>query len=969
LIVWAVAKGVPDMANKPKLSLSLQFDSNNNPLSGVGPGVGVAFIKAYFPQAHHVIRIASAYFTLKGYKISKDFISPETQLQILVGREEGVHVHDVLIDEIEDDFGDCDEVLHATIVDLLQRIRSGQFVIKDAREMQVKFHCKFYICDDQYIWHGSANYTYKGLKQSAEQVSVSKDEEEIRLFTSWYDEALTDAHDLLSDLIKKLESLIELVDPFDIYLKTLILLNNLPDLKRKPDAKVPTYFQKGVIANAINQANEFGGGLIVAATGLGKTTIGTEIARYLQFLQKVKRVILIAPKGVIGAWKRDFDDLDIPFKYFNTGILFQSSTNPKSQARQLEQTLKAADSETLIIIDEVHFFRNQLLFEQAKEQKSLVYKRLVPAVKAGAKIFLLTATVYGTNYQNLNSLLFLLPPNKKDPYGKLIPWEVKDAEEFTELPVVTILGLRHVLQMARERGDIDKNGRTFIQMSNEMRYLPEIIKLYHVRYDLFLRPELQYAFDNSYFDQANKTPNLRYDDETQRFLEGVTDSTRKSAIESWLSSPIAMLETIGKNISALGGEDEIFLDEDSAHLSKQRSKNVQPLAYQKEAEKNTLMYLGQKERQYVLQPLTVDLAGFDSNQDYKAVKLIEIIYEHCVQRKSKVIVFVNRHITAIYLLSVLERSFNEGLKVGCTVELTESSRGLKHDRSETLKKFAPRSYTSDIDYVPDEEYDVLICTDADGVGVNLQDADTVVNYDPPKSADVLFQRAGRILRMTIDPNRVVHLYTLVPSIVDSLDTQSAVYKDIQNIFERIRYRHEKSRSILGSSVISENEYAETRLDEEEIDVEKLTRESDSLKSIGGLWAESMLSHTAILEEYRPRAEGLSDYILSAKTYSDSTPYMFVLIKFEGKYIPILYDIVHEYIDKEETLKILDLISCTVSTPTANIEFSRVEQFANEAVQAWCKGKSIPVSSVRKICGLYLQPSDQAKDIKKFLRGK
>ncbi len=956
------------MANHRKLSLSLQLDSNNNLLSGVGPGVGFEFIKAYFPKAQNTIRIASAYFTLKGYKIGKDYILPKTQLQVLVGHEEGTHVQDALIHEVVADFGDSDEDLHDAILDLLQRIKNGHFVIRDARELQVKFHCKFYICDDKYIWHGSANYSGKGLKQSAEQVSVSNDQEQINQFTKWYDDALVNARDVLSELVEKLESLIKLVSPFDVYLKTLFLLNNLPDVKRRPDAKVPTYFQKGVIANAINQANEFGGGLIVAATGLGKTTIGTEIARYLQFLQKVKRVILIAPKGVMGAWKSDFDGLDIPFKYFNTGILFQSSTNPKSQARQLEQTLKTVDSETLIIIDEVHFFRNQLLFEKAKGQKSLVYKRLVPAVKAGAKIFLLTATVYGTNYQNLNSLLFLLPHRNKDPYGKLIAWEVKDAEEFTELPVVTILGLRHVLQMARERGDIDKNGRTFIQMSNEIRYLPETIKLYHLRYDLFFMPELQYAFDNSYFDQANKTPNLRYDDETHTFLEGVTDSTRKSAIESWLSSPIAMLETIGKNISALGGEDELFLNEDNARLSKQISKKVQLLAYQKEPEKNTLMYLGQKERQHVLQPLTVNLAGFDSNQDHKTIKLIEIIHEHCVKRKSKVIVFVNRHITAIYLLSVLERSFKERLRVGCTVELTESSRGLKEDRSETLKKFAPRSYTSAIDYVPDEEYDVLICTDADGVGVNLQDADTVVNYDPPKSADVLFQRAGRILRMTIDPNRVVHLYTLVPSIVGALDTQSAVYKDIQDIFERIKYRHEKSRSILGSSVISENEYAETRLDEEDINVEKLTRESDSLKSIGGLWAESMLNHTAILEEHCPRAEGLSDYILSAKTYSESTPYMFVLIKLEEKYIPILYDLEHEYIDREETLKILDLISCTVSTPTANIEFSTVEQFANEAVQVWCKGKNISVSGVRKICGLYLQPYDQAKDIKKFLKG-
>ncbi|MBL8080360.1 MAG: DEAD/DEAH box helicase family protein [Anaerolineales bacterium] len=933
------------MASKSKLELKLQRDSNGHPLSGVGSGVGLEFIKAYFPHAQNTIRIASAYFTLKGYKIGKEFILPKTKLQILVGREEGIHAKDALIKEIVDDFGDCDEDLHDAILDLLQRIDDKQFIIKDAREMQLRFHCKFYICDNKYIWHGSANYTGLGLKESAEQASVSKDLGQIDLFSEWYDIAAQEARDVLAELVERLKALTDLASPFDVYLKTLLLLNNLPDLKRKPRAKIPTYYQKGVIINAINQADKFGGGLIVAATGLGKTTIGVEIARYLLLSHKVKRVILIAPKGVMDNWEKDFDDFDIPVKYFNTSILFKkSSKNPKSQVAQLEKALVACDSETLVIIDEAHFFRNQLLLKMVKGQESSVYKRLIPAVKADAKIFLLTATVYGTNYQNLNSLLYLLPHRNKDSSDKLIPWEVKDSDGFTKLPVVTILGLPHVLKMARDRGDVDKNGRTFIQMSNEIRYLPEIIKLYSVRYDLFFMSDLKNAFDNRYFDQANKTPSFRYDDDTQKTLEGVTDTSRKVAIESWLSSPFAMLETIDKNLSAFGEDDEEVSQENK-----------------------TLMYLGKKEREYLLNPIAGNLASFDAMRDSKSLKLIGIIREHCVKGRGKVIVFVNRYITARYLLTNLEEYFKEELKIGCTVDFTENGQGLKENRSEVLKKFSPYSYDPDSDYIPDEEYDVLICTDADGVGVNLQDADTVVNYDPPKSADALFQRAGRVLRMTTDPNRVVHLYRLVPSVVDFSNEESAVCEDIKEIFERITYRHEKSRNILGSSVISENEYTERRL-EEEIDVEKLTREEDALDSIGGLWAESILSHTAVLEQNRPRAEELYDYILSAKTCSETTPYMFVLIEFEEKYIPILYSLKHEYVERDEPLKILDLISCKASTVRANIEFSEVEHSANQAVQAWCKIKNISLSSVRKICGLYLQPYEQAKDIKTFLKG-
>lgn len=940
------------MTNKTKLELKLQLDADKKPISGVGPGVGFEFIKAYFPKAQKTIKIASAYFSLKGYKIGKDFISPQTHLQILVGREEGVYVKDALIKEILDEFSSCEEDLYDAISDLINRINLGQFIIKDARELQVKFHSKFYICDDKYIWHGSANYTGNGLKQNAEQISVSTNLEQINLFSAWYDDALVNACDILGELLEKLEALTRMVNPFDVYLKTLFLLDNLPDLKRKPNTKTPTYYQKGVIANAIKQADEFGGGLIVAATGLGKTTIGVEISRHLLLSQQVKRIILIAPKGVVENWKRDFDDVDITPKYFNINTLFLKSTkSKKSQVKQLESALSASDNETLIVIDEVHFFRNQLLSQMTKGQPSLVYNRLNPVIKAGAKIFLLTATVYGTNYQNLNSLLYLLPHKKSDQTNKLTPWEVKNSDEFTRLPVVTILGLPHVLRMARNRNDIDENGRTFIKMSNEIRYLPESIKLYNIRYDLFLLQELQNAFDNAYFDQANKIPNFRYDDNTNSLLESVTDSIRNSAIEAWLSSSPAILDSIEENLTAFGKDDILPLENTNTR---------------KEDNRGTLMYLNRNERQKILRPIAAKLSNL---REDKYFKLIEIIERHCVTKTGKVIVFVNRYRTAQYLLGALEKEFNGKIQIGCTVETSEVILRLRENRSETLERFSPRSQSALDQYSPDEEYSVLICTDADGVGVNLQDADTVINYDPPKSADVLFQRAGRVLRMTTDPNRIVHLYNLLPSIAEFPETESSVYKNIKDVFERMKYRHEKSRSILGSSVISENEYTEKRLDEEEIDIEKLTRENDVLEAIGGLWAESILSHTAVLEQNRLQAESLGNYILSAMNYSDTIPYMFVLIEFEEKYIPVLYDLKHERIENYKILEILDLISCTKSTSRANVTFAEVEHYANVTVQIWCKVKKISVSDVRKICALYLEPRELAKDLKEFLKSK
>ena len=110
----------------------------------------------------------------------KNFILPDAQIQVLVGREEAANVQSTVVYELVTEFRQCETDLWETVFERIQELREGRFVIKDAREMQTRFHCKFY-------------------------------------------------------------------------------------------TRIPIYYQKGVIAHAIKQANQYGGALIVAATGLEKT--------------------------------------------------------------------------------------------------------------------------------------------------------------------------------------------------------------------------------------------------------------------------------------------------------------------------------------------------------------------------------------------------------------------------------------------------------------------------------------------------------------------------------------------------------------------------------------------------------------------------------------------------------------------------------------------------------------------------
>lgn len=961
--------------SKSKLALAVHSTPTGKLIAGVGSGIGLEFIKAYFPEARSIVRIASAYFTLRGYKLGRKYVRQSVQFRILVGREEGRNVYTTVIDEIVADLGQCETDLWDTVFELVQRMKSGHFIIRDARELTVPFHCKFYICDSKLMWHGSSNYSFKGLCQSAEQVSMSRNANQIQLFTDWYDDVAQNARDLLAELIKKLEDWLGLATPFDVYLKTLFLLNNLDEFPVSADGYTPIYYQKGVIARALRQANEYGGALIIAATGLGKTVIGAEIASRLQPLGRANQIILIAPEGVRENWEQQLESRNVYFKFFNIDVLFRkASEHSHHQSARIEKQLQRAirNQNTVIIIDEAHFYRNELLREKSKRGKSLVYERIVPAVKAGAKIFLLTATAYSTDFLNLNSLLHLLPHRFFNPnlFNEQSPWEIFSAEEFSRLPVVTILGLPHVLKMARNRGDVDTNGRTFIQLGDERRYLPKSLRLHPINYQLVLQSELQAAFDSRCFDQAAKFPQVWFDDEKMALSQCAIDTVYNSSLTSWLSSPIAMVRTIEQNLATSGSSDsrenppQLSLNLwEQQPASSTSAQDQQPTTAINEQDcfYRTPMYMSLEERESLLTPLLVQLRQCNYEDD-KLRKLQQIIEEHCLQMRGKVIIFVKRYLTAQYLLTRLTETFSGNLSIGCTVETSEVNPRLKValQRSQVLKQFSPRSHH----HITDQEHDVLICTDADGVGVNLQDADTVINYDPPEGADELFQRAGRILRMTTDSERVIHLYIFKPSILGQNQSSSRIQSDICRRFDRLNRRHNQSQSILGSGVISD-ENVEVSL-ESDLDVEQLTRDDAFLGNIGGLGAESILSHTSVLEQFRNRAESLPEYLLSARRYSQLQPRMFVLLRHQSNYQTILFNLVDKKIEKQDEFAMLDLIACTESEPLAAIQAADIEKLANRVVCLRCDLENIPIDQVSKICCLYLALSNEATQVHRLL---
>ncbi len=976
----------------------LHLGQDGKPLSGVGRGTGLSFVEAYFPEAEHTIRIASGYFQIRGYELSRAHIAPDVRLQILVSRGEGRNVAATLahlVREVLEELGRTSVPLCDAVEDIIYRIERGQFVIRGAWETQnsYRFHCKFYIMDDKVMWSGSANYTGPGLGLigNEEQAVLSRDRDEIKMFTEFYDKVIAKSHDLLQALHDCLEAWRNMADPFDAYLKALYYWYGQESFQVGPEGHTPTYFQAAIIACAVRQIRDYHGALLLIATGLGKTVIGAETARRVTQAYLRKRIIILAPKNVKGQWHDELHSRGLPYEYFDNGLLFRHASGGRNhQITRLLNGLKDCDATTILVIDEAHRYRKMLQKDvslqrrnqsKGETESNFVKERIGKAVKNGAKLLLLTATPYGTNRQDINSLLHLLPgPTHGIPTdfsGKANYWDIERLDQLVKRPVVTILGMLNLLKMAWQQGDKEDDGRIFIAMEGTppKKYLPSKIILYREEFPLFLQEEVQSAFAAHVFD-SDPMPVDFFNEKEERHESGVVDTAQDRAIQAWLSSPADF-----KRFARLCSQSQ-----DKKETEAQKSQLVMTELFPVSDEVNpendlneetealwishkVAYKISQKNRQKILNPLLGKLEKMRSEEDEKSVRLRRILALH-YSRKQKVVIFVKRYTTAVYIYETLKQT-DVGIHVGCTVQTEGGHCHLKSadQREDVIKHFCPRSSGAK-DIAETQEIDVLICTDADGVGINMQDACVVINYDLPPGADELFQRAGRVLRMTDERDRVVHLYTFEPALRDQT---TLVAINIARRIKRLHKRHNNSQEVVGGSILpnvadwtAPVEIPLARYEDIFSMPANVTLPEERLQDESA----ADVTHLSILERNTQKATELPLVMLSAKNTTHHEPLVFVLLRHDSKPYLVLYAVNSQKLMPSTVDETLKLLQCDVTEQKAIISPQVVEGKALEAVEAWCRENQRHTVDCDHLCAIYLKPgSNQEQDLNEMLRSK
>ena len=244
-------------------------------------------------------------------------------------------------------------------------------------------HAKAYLC-----WYdpahaepgaaivGSSNFSLAGFTGNTElNVRVTGDAEMAEL-GRWFDALWADSVDVSNDVLIELKRswAVAATPPYHVYLKALYELYkeeiDTPELE--PGRRgVPELanFQLDAVRRALKMVDQHGGCFVGDVVGLGKTYIGAEIVRQLQFEQPPgSHPLIICPAGLIPMWRSVSELFGLGAEIVSmsiivppAGAVFDEESGEYLDEQPPERgvdLLARYPERGVVLVDEAHNFRN-----------------------------------------------------------------------------------------------------------------------------------------------------------------------------------------------------------------------------------------------------------------------------------------------------------------------------------------------------------------------------------------------------------------------------------------------------------------------------------------------------------------------------------------------------------------------------------------------------------------------------------
>lgn len=481
--------------------------------------------------------------------------------------------------------------------------------------------------------------------------------------------------------------------------------------------------------------------------GAGKTIMAGLYIRELLMRADARRIAIVAPGSLVEQWREElWRKFGLDFKIFSSAVDVASPTgNPFEDAAQLivrlDQVSRSEDLRDkmaaagwdLVVFDEAHKLSAHFFGQEIKKTQRFHLAETLGA--ATRHLLLMTATPHNGKEEDFQLFMSLLDSDRF--YGKF------------------------------------RNGAHKVDVSDLMRRMvkEELVKFdgrplfpercaYTINYKLSEKEAELYEIVTTYVkDQMGRA------DQLSGKRKGAVGFALTLLQRRLASSPAAIwrslerrqtrLEKRLQELRALGRANEALaqfaaaeeLPEDEDDLDAQEQESLEETILDEATAAQTLVDL--EKEVHVLKALTIKARHLaESHQDRKWDELSKILqHDSRLQDGSgklrKLIVFTEHRDTLSYLAKKISDT------LGSPAAVVTIHGGTP--REERLKVQAL--------FRDDPQVRVMVATDAAGEGVNLQNANLMVNYDLPWNPNRLEQRFGRIHR--IGQEEVCHLWNLV----------------------------------------------------------------------------------------------------------------------------------------------------------------------------------------------------------------
>lgn len=734
-------------------------------------------------------------------------------------------------------------------------------------------------------------------------------------------------------------------------------------------------FQQWAVNRAIRIVNKHNGAIVADVVGMGKTFVGLALLEHFQARNRIQgdkgKMVIICPKHLQPMWERLVNQ-----RYnFHAEVI---SLGMVSKADHDEVLLEEHDDATVCLIDEAHYFRN----DGTNRYENV--RSFLPVVN---QTILLTATPYTKSPWDVYNQLKLFhidditqinitPPNLRE-----FTQQVEDgSKELSDL-LTNVMVRRTRQDIIDQYGEEDEHGREYLEMGGEQRYLPErhlktvdysVEATYTPTASSSLYSEIvgvledisfaRYSLgDETYLrsSYANQDPYQNLSTTGQN-IRGLMKANLLKRLESSIYAFYTSLErmirsnqlfynlldegtvAVGRDITELmgSGEDiDYILSEIDRMVEEGEYEEYSAEAFHQERLKDDLLddieqlerlketldpYLDRIQNDYSLDDKVEQLRQLVTNLHYGTDELLAR-----GDSAEKVLIFSQFADTVQHIESAFD-DFNDsgGLPDDVTIESVTGDEG---NIEKKLQRFAPVANDARAEIDPEDEIDVLIATDVAGEGVNLQDANVVVNYELHWNPLRLIQRIGRVDRLG-SVHDDIYAYNFLPE--TELEEELGIVERVENRVNEISRILGEDGEILSpednvNRSYMENIYAEEDIDQLEQNVDEILGSDDLIGAASDL-QDLEQDHPALLEWLEDR-----DGIRSAMTWDRGYDGVVIIYR-QGEYTtPYLVTFPQEgghSLESDQKDPVIETVACPIDEPVASVDAEEFNKRYERAVQ-------------------------------------